>query len=230
MEPLAASATFLSFETKVEMSVEMRALKAREDSAVSALPHGTTISEQSRVLYLSPYDRWERKLVRHLDRQPRSAVEYRNVIAHQGRAGLCHHNVQAYCRLNLRAKPAMGWLADGSGYVLHSVVELDGVLLEATPARLPIPFPFVRDGTLLIGWRVLDNGKTRAVITREGREMPVSLRTPKAARAFRQFIERGMAEVDRREHTDASRNALPTKASSSGNAEPKTRRIVQIIE
>lgn len=204
MEPLAALATFLSFQTEIEMSIEMRPLKAREDSDVSALPPGTTISEQSRVLYLSAYERWERDLVRHLDRQPRSPVQYRNVIAQQGRAGLCHHNVEAYCRLNLRAKPVLGWLADGYGYILHSVIKLDELLLEATPARLPVPFPFVRDDALLLIWRALDNGKTRAVITRKGREMPVSLRSPKAAREFRQFIERGMAEAGWRERADAS--------------------------
>lgn len=81
----------------------------------SALPSVNRISEQSRTLYLSSYERWERELVRHLNRQPRVPVEYLGGFARQGRPGLCHHNVEAYCRIDLRAKPVLGWLKDEHG-------------------------------------------------------------------------------------------------------------------
>lgn len=164
-------------------------LKPDHRAPVSSLPSVTRISERSRALYLSPYERWERELVRHLNRQPHVPVEYLGDFARQGRPGLCHHNVAAYCRIDLRAKPVLGWLQDEHGYILHSVVELEGLLLEATPARWPVPFPFVPDDRLFLGWKALENGISRAVITRADREMPPSLRKPKAVRELRRFAE-----------------------------------------
>lgn len=167
--------------------LENRVLKDRVSAAESVLPHGTTISEQSLALYLSPYEQWERDLVRYLDRQPRSPVWTDSDVSSSRRLGLCHHNVQSYCRFDQSAKHVLGWFADGSGYILHSVVDIDGFLCDVTPYRMPINLPFVRDDTLILEWIIVDGGKTRAVITREGREIPMSLRTPKAAREFRQF-------------------------------------------
>ncbi len=158
------------------------------DSTDCTLP--IDISAESKALYDSDYDRWELDLVRHLDRQPRSPVLYAGDDVTGLKSGECHHNAERYCRIHCSATHVLGWLDDGNGYILHSVVQVEDQLREVTPLRLslllPWPtFPFVRDPALNLTWQVRDSGRTRAVITREGREMPSSLRTPKAAREFR---------------------------------------------
>ena len=168
--------------------LEKRKLVARMTPKVRSATAG--ISAESIALYRTPYEPWERNLVRHLDRQPRSPVLYAVDNSPGLRSGECHHNAERYCNVDCRATHVLGWLDDGNGYILHSVVQVEGQLLEITPLRLSLTLPwlmfsFVRDPALSLTWQKRGNGNTRAVITREGREMPSSLRTPKAAREFR---------------------------------------------
>lgn len=126
----------------------------------------------------------------HLNMQPRPRVWDGFDPSNGCGLNICHHNVDRYCRLNHRAKPVLGWLADGSGYILHSVVEIEGELFEITPFRVPLALPFVRDDALRVSWQHLINGKVRAVVTRDRREMPRFLRTPEGARKDRRDAER----------------------------------------
>jgi hypothetical protein len=49
--------------------------------------------------------------------------------------------------------------------------------------------PFVLDNALDIAWECGDSGRMRAVITRRGRRMPNTLRTPEAAEEWSAWAE-----------------------------------------
>lgn len=135
--------------------------------------------------YIAPYEAWERELVAVLDRLPRTPLHYGSVHLAAAKPNLCHHNVRRYCHFDFLAKPILGWVDDGAGYVLHSVVEIAGLLYDVTPCRYR--FPFVCDAALQIRWEHRMDGDMRATITRSGRILPGSLRTPAVARQWRRW-------------------------------------------
>lgn len=127
------------------------------------------------------YEVWEQKIVEQLDGQPHYYLEdISDTVFPKLPMQQCHHNVETYRGLNKRAKPVLGWLQDEAGYILHSAVEIGFKICEITPIVLRLPF--VRDRDLQIEWVEKSEGTIRAEITRHGRSMPPSIRTPEAAR------------------------------------------------
>jgi hypothetical protein len=138
------------FRKRLPSARNQRRINKKEVSKFKATH---VIPPENIAEYTATYDAWERELVEHLDGQPRSIVHDAVDERRDYPPARCHHNVEAYCRSDHRATPVLGWLQDRTGYVMHSLIEIDGELFEVTPSRLPFPqpLPFVRDGALRVG-------------------------------------------------------------------------------
>lgn len=69
----------------------------------------------------------------------------------------CHHNAASYVTLHPEAKHVVGWIDGPSAHLLHSVVEIDGALVDITPRVQDFDLPFAPDPELTLtfddaGW------------------------------------------------------------------------------
>jgi hypothetical protein len=108
--------------------------------------------------WMFPATEWEARAVDEVRRLPVHTVS-RVTAAQAAAIGMppeeCHANCRRYEKNDPEGKSRQvtGWAEEDGGYVLHSVVERDGVLFDITPSLMdPRPtIRFIRDAK--IEWR-----------------------------------------------------------------------------